>query len=458
MAMHEKAHANPHGIVSAYEYDGQNRIAAIPQKVEAYDIRIVMDGSRVQVWRAESGGTMEQIIDTTTKVLSGNCLRWKLGEQVTVRVDDIAFVPDEPELTTFTYNDANEMTAMTKDGTVTTYTYDEWGRTTTKTRGAEEATYQWRFGSMLKKVESTFAEEAGQVDYMYDGLNRRRFKIVDSTAWTWYRYGTESRPLAEYADDDSNFWKIDVRLSTFVGNAAHLKGETPSVAAYTVNTHDHLGSVRATYASNDELEGKYAYQPFGSPSLELGLELTRGFTGHIWDSEINAHYTMYRYLSRSTPRWMSRDPLGTVDGTNVYVYVRSNPIRLLDRKGLQSGAPGIPLDPSVIEPNVICIALAALVAFIGARGSSLQHCVFGCAFARCANMGGGLESGFRAMEINQIYEEANPSEDSNEDDEAAFDGAANCGSADECDTQSCHTCCRNFGYRSYRDRDGWWEL
>jgi len=37
-----------------------------------------------------------------------------------VRVDDIAFAPDDPKRTTFAYNTANEMTKVTEDGADTT--------------------------------------------------------------------------------------------------------------------------------------------------------------------------------------------------------------------------------------------------------------------------------------------------------------------------------------------------
>jgi len=44
----------------------------------------------------------------------------------------------------------------------TVYTYDAWGRTVTKSMqsGAHTAVYLYRYGDKLKRVDSTFPDEA----------------------------------------------------------------------------------------------------------------------------------------------------------------------------------------------------------------------------------------------------------------------------------------------------------
>ncbi len=54
----------------------------------------------------------------------------------------MAGYPDH-STTSFTYNDANEQTAMTVDGTTTNFAYDAW-----------------RYGSFLSQVTSDFPGEA----------------------------------------------------------------------------------------------------------------------------------------------------------------------------------------------------------------------------------------------------------------------------------------------------------
>ncbi|MBX3177085.1 MAG: RHS repeat-associated core domain-containing protein [Candidatus Hydrogenedentes bacterium] len=56
-------------------------------------------------------------------------------------------------------------------------------------------------------------------------------------------------------------------------------------------------------------------------------------TGHAWDSEARLYYTAYRYYSPDANRWLTRDPLGMVDGPNMYAYVVNNPVSLIDVDG-----------------------------------------------------------------------------------------------------------------------------
>lgn len=65
-----------------------------------------------------------------------------------------------------------------------------------------------------------------------------------------------------------------------------------------------------------------------------GLPLTVGYTGHLWDSAIGQYYAPFRYYNPQSARWNMLDPLGFVDGLNVYVYSAGNPILLFDRLGL----------------------------------------------------------------------------------------------------------------------------
>ena len=58
------------------------------------------------------------------------------------------------------------------------------------------------------------------------------------------------------------------------------------------------------------------------------------FTGHQWDGESGLYYAPYRYYSPFQARWTTRDPLGMIDGPNVYAYVRGDPLGFSDPTGL----------------------------------------------------------------------------------------------------------------------------
>ncbi len=60
---------------------------------------------------------------------------------------------------------------------------------------------------------------------------------------------------------------------------------------------------------------------------------TFGYTGHRLDRELNHYYAKYRYYNPTTMRWLSRDPLGMVDGPNVYAYVSGSVVNAVDPDG-----------------------------------------------------------------------------------------------------------------------------
>ena len=78
------------------------------------------------------------------------------------------------------------------------------------------------------------------------------------------------------------------------------------------------------------------------------------------------NYTYYgaRYYAPWLGRWISPDPAGTVDGLNLYAFVRGNPIRYIDDGGLKvNHLPLLNLDslPEVISRNLRDSSLSEVV-------------------------------------------------------------------------------------------------
>jgi RHS repeat-associated protein len=63
------------------------------------------------------------------------------------------------------------------------------------------------------------------------------------------------------------------------------------------------------------------------------------FTGQRYDPEgVGQLYYKKRYYQPALGRFLSRDPAGTVDGPNLYAYVKNAPTAQVDPYGLQAGA------------------------------------------------------------------------------------------------------------------------
>jgi RHS repeat-associated protein len=109
---------------------------------------------------------------------------------------------------------------------------------------------------------------------------------------------------------------------------------------------DHLGTLRE--ASGDAGASLRVFTAFGEPITSQADRY--GYVG-AWGYQSNDGFPYQhvgaRYYAPSTGRFVQRDPIGIVGGTNAYVYVASLPTALVDPKGLFTGvelapAPGLP--------------------------------------------------------------------------------------------------------------------
>jgi len=58
------------------------------------------------------------------------------------------------------------------------------------------------------------------------------------------------------------------------------------------------------------------------------------FPGQVFDAESGLHQNWHRDYTSVYGRYISADPIGQVDGPNVYAYVRNNPANVIDPLGL----------------------------------------------------------------------------------------------------------------------------
>jgi RHS repeat-associated protein len=128
---------------------------------------------------------------------------------------------------------------------------------------------------------------------------------------------------------------------------------TPEVLHYV---RDALGSVVGLTDAGDpdatpdpipaKLVERYVYDPYGHTYVEhwTGTAWERtpasvygnpfAWTGQRYDAGVGLYSFYARTYSPELGRWLQRDPLGFVDGTNLYQYVRGRPCARTDPLGL----------------------------------------------------------------------------------------------------------------------------
>ncbi|MDN8339624.1 RHS repeat-associated core domain-containing protein, partial [Acinetobacter baumannii] len=96
---------------------------------------------------------------------------------------------------------------------------------------------------------------------------------------------------------------------------------------------DHTGSIiwKAEYKAWGECKAEKAKSNFFEDSEIISNNIR--FQGQYFDQETGLHYNRYRYYSPYVGRFVSKDPIGLLGGSNIYAYA-PNPVGWIDPLGL----------------------------------------------------------------------------------------------------------------------------
>jgi RHS repeat-associated protein len=224
------------------------------------------------------------------------------------------------------------------------------------------------------KASPTGAPGSLIATYTYDGLNRRLRKVVDScgaldTDQRSYYDGWRCVEDRTIPDDDpwaerlagQYLWGglyLD-ELVAFEADATADGDFDDAADTSAVVWHDALYSAVAVVSAKSgelgELLERYEYDAYGrtrifdasdAPLARSAVALPFGFTGQRRDDETGLYYYKNRYYSPETGRFITRDPIGYVDGWNLYaayfVPHATDPLGLVD--SLDGISPN-PMDP-----------------------------------------------------------------------------------------------------------------
>jgi RHS repeat-associated protein len=163
---------------------------------------------------------------------------------------------------------------------------------------------------MTRKIGAGITEQ-----YLYDGLDIILMKDGSNKIRTRYFRGLAI---------DEPWQRIDFGT----------KRNSPSTNR--VYMADALGSIVALTDPNQNITTEYDYEPFGK-SIRTGLSTLNSYTFTAREDDATGlYYYRARYYHPALGRFVSEDPLGMVESTLAYVYVRNNPLRFIDPFGLES--------------------------------------------------------------------------------------------------------------------------
>jgi len=243
------------------------------------------------------------------------------------------------------------------------YTYDPHGNMTSMPHLPEMA---WNFKDQLQMVDKGGGCMAY---YVYDTGGQRVRKVIEQNGrrmkeriylrgFEIYReYGGDGdrreleRETLHVMDNQQRIALVETKTI----DAGEEVAEPEAVIRFQLNNH--LGSSSLELDEGALVISYEEYYPYGSTSyhavrgdVEVSAKRYR-YTGMERDEETGLNYHGARYYAPWVGRWVSCDPTGIVDGTNVYKYAHNNPLRIVDRKGRwgEQCAPLSPLEELEIE-------------------------------------------------------------------------------------------------------------
>ena len=228
----------------------------------------------------------------------------------------------------------------------------------------------WNLLDQLNKVD---LGGGGTAYYSYDSGGRRVRKVIerpDGVRAERIYLGAVEIYRERHGAGPARLERHTVHVSDTAGRIAQVDlklrdddGVDPAnpldVALIRYQYGNHLGSALLETDDTGRPISYEEYHPFGTtayrsgkPSADLSLKRYR-FAGRERDDETGLHYGGARYFAPWLGRWISTDPGGFADGTNLYLYCHNNPVMVTDPTGRE----GVPLRVGGKPPEIAAAQL-----------------------------------------------------------------------------------------------------
>jgi RHS repeat-associated protein len=242
---------------------------------------------------------------------------------------------------------SNRLSTVTQGSNVRTFTHDSAGNVTADDRIG--TTYNYRYNNRGRLDRLTIGSTV-TADYTYDGLERLAIRATQNmtpAGTTHYVYDLSGHLIAESTDTGQTVreyvWLDDMPL------AVVADVDTLSPNLYFVHT-DHLDRPLRLTDGSQAVVWDAVYRPFGEVvSISGSASNNVRFPGQYFLIESGLHYNWYRHYDPTIGRYLQTDPLGFVDGPDIYAYANS--------------APGMYVDPTGQFVPVM-IAIGAAIAYV----------------------------------------------------------------------------------------------
>jgi RHS repeat-associated protein len=173
----------------------------------------------------------------------------------------------------------------------------------------------------------------------------------------WVKYTPYGEPISLPAGDVNGDFAFDdddeAIISDYIENGGTYDVRYDTMLTGRVGTDD--------IAHAHSIAGGYQTLGRGVLSSE-GVQNRFGYAGYRYDHHLSGgagagrhlYHVRHRVYQAHIGRWMTRDPLGYVDGMGLYGYVASDPVYFTDPWGAASECPSVPSFTPRICPDGDC--------------------------------------------------------------------------------------------------------
>jgi RHS repeat-associated protein len=245
---------------------------------------------------------------------------------------------------------SNRLVTMTMGQSVFDYTYDVNGNLLQETNARH---FEWDHSDRMRVFHTQVgaAEPSVYTHYLYDTGGQRVKKLarkqggqVEVTVYIDGVFEYQRTVQGSTVREHNTLHVMDnqSRIALVRVGAPFPDDTTPAVQCHL---GDRLGSSTLVLDNVATLVNREEYTPYGETSFGSFAKKRYRFTGKERDDESGLYYHGARYYAPWLGRWTAADPVGMVDGLNLYRYARNNPLKFIDPHGTDSKVS--PNDPQV---------------------------------------------------------------------------------------------------------------
>ena len=253
---------------------------------------------------------------------------------------------------------SNRLSSTTVGQRTEPYTYDAHGNMTSM---SHLSLIRWNYKDELSATSRQAVNDNPPPEkvpemtfYVYDASGERVRKVTERQNGTPKNERIYLGGFEIYREFESNGNDIKLERETL-----HIMDDKQRIALVETKTitnpddesptqlirfqfSNHLGSACLELDDKANVISYEEYYPYGSTSYQAVDKSIKAaakryrYTGKERDEETGLYYHGARYYAPWLGRWTSCDPVGIVDGTNLYRYVQNSPVNLHDPNGTDS--------------------------------------------------------------------------------------------------------------------------